>query len=134
MKNIKILFNFKIITMTTDTDTQKKFELCFVGDRSESMTSMGDSPWKGVRDWANEQALEAIKNKHETRISLVTFDDESKCVLDSVSVSNWTVITDEQAQNWMKPTGCTRLYDTVIEELEILTQKKEDIKEKRTRS
>ena len=107
--------------MTTSSNI---FELCIVGDRSGSMLSMGDSPWKGVRDWANEQALEAQKHNHKTNITLVIFDDDSKCVLDSVPVSNWTAITDEQAQEWMRPTGCTRLYDTVIEELEILIRKK----------
>ncbi len=106
------------------TTSPEKFELCFVGDRSESMTSMGDAPWKGVRDWANEQAIEAQKNNHETNISLITFDDESRGVLDSVPVSTWTAISDDQAKEWMQPTGCTRLYDTVINELEILIRKK----------
>ena len=106
------------------TTSPEKFELCFVGDRSESMTSMGDAPWKGVRDWANNQAIEAQKNNHETYISFVTFEDESQSVLDSVPTSTWTPITEKQAKEWMRPTGCTRLYDTVIEELEILIHKK----------
>ena len=104
--------------------TPERFEMCFVGDRSESMTSMGDAPWKGVRDWANDQAAEAQKNNHDTRISIIVFDTESKCVLDSVSAVGWTDITEKQARGWMKPTGCTRLHDTVIEELEILNHKK----------
>ena len=37
-------------------------ELVFVGDRSSSMESMGDSPWKGAMDWANTQAKEAEEN------------------------------------------------------------------------
>jgi len=84
---------------------------------------MENTPWKGVRDWANDQANEAQKNNHDTHVTVVVFDDESTCVLDSVSTSNWSAITDKQAQKWMQPTGCTRLYDTVIEELEILRQK-----------
>ena len=99
------------------TEEHDSLELCFVGDRSASMKSMGDSPWKGVRDWANGQAREAQKKGADTRITVVVFDDESKCVLDSQAVSDWTDITDRQAQTLMKPTGCTRLYDTVIEEL-----------------
>lgn len=106
------------------TDNQECFEMCFVGDRSESMVTMGDAPWEGVRDWANEQAAEAKKNNHATKITVVVFDTESKCVLDSVSVDDWVEITEVQAKEWMKPTGCTRLHDTVIEELEILTYKK----------
>jgi len=105
-------------------ETLEQFELLFVGDRSESMTSMGDSPWKGVCDWANEQAIEAQKNNYDTRINIVVFDSESECVLDSVSSNEWTTITENQAKEWMKPTGCTRLHDTVIEELEILLHKK----------
>ena len=65
-----------------------EFELCLVGDRSESMTSMKDAPWKGVRNWANDQASEAQKNNHDTHVTVVVFDDESTCVLDSVSTSN----------------------------------------------
>jgi len=38
-----------------------KFEMSLVGDRSESMSSMENTPWKGVRDWANDQAIEAQK-------------------------------------------------------------------------
>ena len=108
---------------TTNMTKNSEFEFCLVGDRSESMTSMGDAPWKGVRDWANDQAIEAQKNNHDARVTVVVFDDESTCVLDSVSASNWSAFTDKQAQKWMKATGCTRLYDTVIEELEILSQK-----------
>lgn len=106
------------------SNSEEYFELCFVGDRSESMKSMGDAPWKGVRDWANEQANEAQKNNHDTRINVVVFDSESSCVLDSVPTTGWTAVSEKQARNWMKPTGCTRLYDTVIEELEILVHKK----------
>ena len=58
------------------------------------------------------------------RISLTIFDDESRSVLDSVPASTWIPITEAQAKKWMRPTGCTRLYDTVIEELEILIHKK----------
>ena len=104
--------------------TPERFEMCFVGDRSESMTSMGNAPWKGVRDWANAQAIEAQKNKHDTSLNVVVFDTESKCVMDSVSTVGWTDVTEKQAREWMKPTGCTRLHDTVIEELEILNHKK----------
>ena len=104
--------------------TPERFEMCLVGDRSESMTSMGNAPWKGVRDWANDQAAEAQKNNHDTRLNVVVFDTESKCVMDSVSTVGWTDVTEKQAREWMKPTGCTRLHDTVIEELEILGHKK----------
>ena len=104
--------------------TPKKFELCFVGDRSGSMISMGEAPWKGVLKWTNDQAGEARKNNHDTRITVVFFDDESTCVVDSASASHFIDITPEQAQKWMKPRGCTRLFDTTIEELEILRNKK----------
>ena len=106
------------------TSNPERFELCFVGDRSESMISMADAPWEGVRNWANEQAGEAKKNNHDTRITIVVFGDESSCVLDSVSTDEWTDVTEQQAKKWMKPFGCTRLYDTVIEELDILLHKK----------
>lgn len=102
----------------------KTTELYFVGDRSQSMETMGDAPWKGVRDWANEQAAKAVENNLDTRITIVTFDDEMTCVLDSISTSNWVDITEKTAKKWMRPRGCTRLYDTVIETLETLIQKK----------
>ena len=69
--------------------TPERFEMCFVGDRSESMASMGNAPWKGVRDWANDQAAEAQKNNHETNISLITFLEycEPKCKVRGAAVS-----------------------------------------------
>ena len=89
-------------------------EVCFVGDRSSSMASMGYAPWKGARDWANEQAQEARKNGHDTRITVVCFDYHSERVIDSVSAANWREIDSKTAQIWMSPRGCTRLYDTAI--------------------
>ena len=96
------------------------FELCFVGDRSGSMISMGDSPWQGARDWANEQAGNAKKNGDDAYITLVTFDEESERPLNSVPTNNWENVTDQNAKKWMKPRGTTRLYDTAIEELQAL--------------
>ncbi len=103
--------------------TPESFEVCFLGDRSESMVSMEDAPWQGVRDWGNTQVSEARENNYDTRVTVVVFNDEPTRVLDSVPVSAWTNITNAQAREWMAPAGCTRLYDTVIEELDILRKK-----------
>jgi len=100
-------------------------ELVFVGDRSSSMETMGDSPWKGAMDWANTQADEANENGHDACITLVAFDDISERVLDSVSTKEWEPVEDAQVQDWFSPRGCTRLYDTVIEELENLQKRME---------
>ena len=99
-------------------------ELLFLGDRSSSMESMGDAPWKGAMEWANTQAEEAKKNNHEACITLVAFDDISERVLDAVSTKNWEPLKDDQVQEWFAPRGCTRLYDTVIEELNLLQKRK----------
>ncbi len=104
----------------------KIFELVFVGDRSSSMESMGDAPWKGAMDWANTQAAEANENGHDARITIVSFDDISKRVLDGVSTKDWDPIKESQVQDWFSPRGCTRLYDTVIEELENLQKRMEE--------
>jgi len=98
-------------------------EVCFVGDRSGSMDSMGDAPWEGARDWANEQAEEAMKNGHDTRITVVAFDDNSERVIDSASTAYWTKINNRDAREWMRTRGCTRLYDTAIEELRRLRER-----------
>ena len=99
-------------------------ELLFVGDRSSSMESMGDSPWKGAMEWANTQAEEAKKNSHEACITLVAFDDISERVLNAVSTKKWKPLKEDQVQEWLTPRGCTRLYDTVIEELDLLKKRK----------
>ena len=101
-------------------------ELLFVGDRSSSMESMGDAPWKGALDWANTQAEEAEENNREASITLVVFDDISQRVLDAVSTKNWKSLKDDQVQDWLTPRGCTRLYDTVIEELGLLQKRKKE--------
>ncbi len=101
-------------------------ELVFVGDRSGSMETLGDAPWQGARDWANNQAEEATKNGREANITLVAFDDIAERVLDSVPTTNWKPLKDEQVQSWFSPRGCTRLYDTVIEELDFLQKKRRE--------
>jgi len=99
------------------------FELVFVGDRSSSMQSMEDAPWKGAMDWANTQADESNENGHDACITLVAFDDIAEKVLDGISTKDWEPIKEAQVQNWFSPRGCTRLYDTVIEELENLLKR-----------
>jgi len=101
----------------------KMSELVFVGDRSSSMESMGDSPWKGAMEWANTQAGEANANGRDAYITLVTFDDVSERVLDAVSTKDWKPIEISQMKDWFSPRGCTRLYDTVIEELDNLNKR-----------
>ena len=98
-------------------------ELVFVGDRSSSMQSMEEAPWKGAMHWANTQADEANENGQDACITLVAFDDISERVLDGVSTKDWELIKEEQVQDWFSPRGCTRLYDTVIEELENLLKR-----------
>ena len=98
-------------------------ELVFLGDRSSSMESLGDAPWKGAMDWANTQADESNENGHDACITLVAFDDISERVLDGVSTKDWEPVDDAQVQEWFSPRGCTRLYDTVIEELENLLKR-----------
>lgn len=99
-------------------------ELVYVGDRSSSMESLGESPWKGALEWANTQAEEAKENSHEACITLVAFDDISERVVDAVSTTKWKPLEEDQVQEWLTPRGCTRLYDTVIEELELLRKRK----------
>ena len=100
-------------------------ELVFVGDRSSSMESMGDSLWKGAMEWANTQADETNANSLDAYITLVTFDDISERVLDGVSTKDWEPIESKQMKDWFSPRGCTRLYDTVIEELENIQKRME---------
>ena len=100
-------------------------ELVYVGDRSSSMELLGPSPWKGAMEWANTQAEEAKENSHEACITLVAFDDISERVLDAVSTKNWKSLEEDQVQEWLTPRGCTRLYDTVIEELDLLRKRKD---------
>jgi len=98
-------------------------EIVFVGDRSGSMNSMGNAPWKGMQEWANDQAAEAIRKGDDTRVTIVAFDDQVKRCVDSVAVDEWENISDDDAKAWMNPRGTTRLFDTAIEELQSLGQR-----------
>lgn len=89
------------------------------------MLSMGDAPWIGARDWANGRAAEALEQGNEMRLTLVSFADTTKRHLDSVLVTDWKAITDKVAKEWFAPSGNTRLFDSVIEELTILRAKRE---------
>ena len=71
--------------------------------------------------------IEKLTDKQDKQDKIVgMFDDIAERVLDSVPTTNWKPLKDEQVQSWFSPRGCTRLYDTVIEELDFLQKKRRE--------
>ena len=97
----------------------------FTGDRSGSMSTMGNIPAEGLYDWIKSQASSAINNGQQAFISVTTFDDKAELKMDNIPAKN-IVISAQQCREWMTPRGCTRLYDTAIEDLARLQRREKE--------
>ena len=90
----------------------------FVGDRSGSMSTMGDAPKEGVADFLVKHRELAEKNPDsEIVVTVVTFDNQSQ-VAYSGPAKNITEEHIQKAKRFMVPRNTTRLIDTAIEEIE----------------
>lgn len=97
----------------------------FTGDRSGSMMSMADQAADGLYEFIKSNASNAINNGQQGFISATTFDDNAIVRLDNVKAED-VEISARECREWMKPDGCTRLYDTAIEDLARLQRRERE--------
>ena len=123
------LFN-KLTTLINMSSASPPVASIIVGcaDRSGSMMSYGQS---GVAGQFYEQMKLLWKTANDNNIptyfTLVTFDDKMEvfieyCRLDGVDEEDLPSITNFNGA--LSPRGCTRLYDSAIESLELLIRQK----------
>lgn len=97
----------------------------FTGDRSGSMESMANQAADGLYEFIKSNASNAINQGQQGFISVTTFDDTAIVRLDNVPAKD-IVISARECRKWMKPEGCTRLYDTAIEDLARLQRRERE--------
>lgn len=100
-------------------------DVAFVGDRSGSMCSMGQSAKKGTRAFLEDQ-VQMAKSGSSIHAEINTFDDKATTVYSDV-VAKITEKDLDEVELAMEPRGCTRLYDSI---LEAITRQKERIRQK----
>ena len=90
-------------------------DVTFVGDRSGSMYTMGESAKKGTRGFLEEQQKIAAAGS-TVHAEVTTFDNEATTVYND-DVKNLTTTDLARVEEEMEPRGSTRLYDTILEAL-----------------
>lgn len=100
----------------------------FTGDRSGSMTSMGDSPSEGLYNWIKDQVDGAKENSQTAKLFVSTFDTENQVHYNNKSTDEIQVgcVLKEDCKRWMMPRGMTKLYDSAIGDLTRLMRAKEE--------
>jgi hypothetical protein len=95
----------------------------FTGDRSGSMSSMGDAPSNCLFKWIDGQVNAKLSIGF---MFLTTFDDVNELHMNNVKFSSISIDDDlrEKCDKWMKPRNMTKLYDTAIGDLNRLISAK----------
>ena len=82
-----------------------------VWDCSGSMGGMYDESRTGLRKTIEEQRALAISTGNPTSLTVVTFDNEITCRVNSEDINTVDI---SELDDWVRPRGTTRLYDAVI--------------------
>ena len=105
-------------------------------DRSASMGSMGKAVKDGMEVFLNTQKETAIKENREnnTYWRHVTFDTNKEVVYEGEDNSHGFLVKAVIEPDTLTPRNMTRLYDTALEELEILSKKRSELQNSLPRS
>ena len=104
----------------------------FVGDRSGSMRSMGESPQVGTHEFITERHKNACDKNINGDFICVTFDSEATQVFNK-PLKNITKKDIHLAVVEMTPRNTTRLVDTIYETIEKMIKMVEKFKKKLSR-
>ena len=85
----------------------------YVGDCSGSMTNQVDASANGVYEWVKEMCSGVNNNNQEGYISVTFFDKNVYKRMENVNMKD-VEISMEDAREWSRPRGSTKLYDTAI--------------------
>lgn len=96
-------------------------------DHSGSMDDMFLTAPGGVHEIIVEQLNSAKKNGQIGRMFVSVFDDEHDMIINNEDFNNVCVSIND-VKKWMKPRGCTRLYDSAIRDIDNLLYSIEEYK------
>ena len=103
---------------------------CFMGstwDRSGSMQDMNGTPGPALYDWLKDACDQARILDQDCYLSVTTFDDEAERKFDNVHWKNINISLND-ARDWTKPRGMTKLYDSAVADIQRLRKKANDYK------
>ena len=89
-------------------------DVVFIGDRSGSIGSMGEAPGQALFSFIQDQQTQSRENNVVMRATIVTFDNEATTIVDNEEIDS-IEMSEEKAQELMRPGNTTRLYATAIE-------------------
>lgn len=100
-------------------------------DRSGSMGSMGNAVKDGMEIFLKTQKEVAVKEQRENNTFWrhVTFDTEKEVVYKGKNSSHGNLLEAHIDPEDLTPRNLTRLYDTALEELEILMERRKGLQE-----
>jgi len=101
----------------------------YVGDCSGSMNSQYKASADGVYEWVKNMSSGMNNNGQDGYLTVTFFDNKIYNRIDNVS-SKKIMISMNDARNWSQPRGRTRLYDTAIEEVNMLRRRIKEYKKK----
>ena len=108
-------------------------DVCWCGDRSRSMNSMGNAPMDGGENFMKEhkENAEKMNNIMGYHVEFTSFDDyaETHYNDDAKNISEHDI---KNAGDAMIPRGCTKFYDTAIDCITRQQQRIDIIKQKLT--
>lgn len=99
--------NVELFTIGQDLD--------IIVDRSGSMQTMDDAPARQIRDLLIDQQKITNESGKNIRITLTAFDDDADTILDNIDIGTFDIPDIDWFKDVLKPRGCTRFYDTLIE-------------------
>lgn len=105
----------------------------YCGDCSGSMESMGKSPAIGCYEWVKDITSDCINNKQKGNISVTFFDTHTYKRMENVPFND-VVISQKEADEWARPRGMTKLYDTATMTVKNLHKQVLDYKKKHTKN
>ena len=97
-------------------------------DRSGSMSNIHSTAAEGVFKCIEDQIKGAQENGQIGHLFLTTFDNHINKIHDNTNFKDLD-IKMEDVLTWMKPRGCTRLYDAAIQDLDNIMTAVEEYKE-----
>jgi len=105
----------------------------FTGDRSGSMSSLGNTPSNGLKNWIDEQKQSIKDNGQTGKMFVSCFDSNHIVRIDGENIEDVDVTIDE-CREWMRPDSMTRLYDSAISDIDRLVKAKQDYEKNMPRS
>ena len=105
----------------------------FCGDCSGSMESIKKASANGCYEWVKELTSSSINNNQDGNISVTFFDTEMYKRMENVQFKD-VVLSQKEVNDWAKPRGMTKLYDSATSSVKNLHKQVVKYREKHTKN